>query len=439
MKRCLTIAPLLWVAVAVTAQRNTPNDGDWNLAALTLKNTAEADIMIRVGDIDNLGFGWPEEFNPFTGRATPSHAYPWTPAATDPSGTDRIMMPSKYKYGSHRECDGYCGSTSRPGNNPQTITIPLDDVKGANIQTAALQLFIDDFQAPSMNSKFQFKLNGSRFVEAEKIVNYIDQTGPIGKLITIKLTDELLALLQGNTLTIAIDDPTTGVGDGYAVDFVKLLINPKIIYRGSISGQVIDMNTRKPITGATVQVPEYGSATTDGEGNFKLENMPAGLNIVTASAAGYASGGKQADVIADENTQEPLLIELKPSGKVNFNNKALREGDNLVLNNVQFDVNSAALLPAGKTELDKLAALMKQNMDMEILLEGHTSSEGQAAANRQLSLRRVKSCKDYLAGKGIDEGRIGVRGYGPDMPVADNNTEAGRIKNRRVELKVTKL
>jgi outer membrane protein OmpA-like peptidoglycan-associated protein len=109
------------------------------------------------------------------------------------------------------------------------------------------------------------------------------------------------------------------------------------------------------------------------------------------------------------------------------------------MNNIQFTVNSAVLLPEGKAELDKLAAFMKQNGSVEILLSGHTSSEGSASLNRELSLKRVRSCKDYLASKGIDDGRITIKGFGPDMPIAPNDSEVNRAKNRRVEMKITKL
>jgi OOP family OmpA-OmpF porin len=54
-------------------------------------------------------------------------------------------------------------------------------------------------------------------------------------------------------------------------------------------------------------------------------------------------------------------------------------------------------------------------------------------------LKRVRSCKDYLIAKGIDDGRITIKGYGPDLPVAPNDTKANRAKNRRVEMKITKL
>ncbi|MBI5857272.1 MAG: OmpA family protein [Sphingobacteriales bacterium] len=436
--KILFFLPILILPIIVSSQRTTENDGDWNKQFLVLRNTAEADLMIRVGDIDNLGFGFDPDFNPFSGRSTWSHGFPWKINIEDARGTDRIMVLSSYKYGTAVEQDGYTSTTKRPDNNPVSIRMPLSDLKSVKVDSAALQMFIDDFQAPSMGSKFQVKINGLRFTEAEKMINRIDQTGPVGKLITLRLTPELLARLNADSLIIAIDDPTSKIGDGFSLDFVKLLINPKIIYKGKVQGRIIDHDTREPIPNATAVIEGYGMATSDEEGFFTLENIPAGLNIVKGSASGYSSDEKQVDVIADETT-ENVELTLKTSGKVTFNNKTLQEGDNLVLNNIQFDVNSAVLRPEGKAELEKLAALMKQNNSVEILLSGHTSSEGSAALNRELSLKRVRSCKDYLVSKGIDDGRISIKGFGPDMPVAPNDTEANRAKNRRVEMKVTRL
>lgn len=440
MKKAIRVSLLLaFSPIFLFGQRTTPTDGDWSKQHLVLKNTPEADLMIRVGDIDNLGFGFDPEFNPFSGRTTGSHDFPWVVKPEDARGTDRIMVPSGYIYeNSLFSQDGYTGGTQRPDNNPVKISIPLNEVKTMKVDSASLQIFIDDFQSPALESKFQVKINNLRFTEAEKMINRINQSGPVGKLITIKLTPELLQSLNADSLIIAIDDPVTKQGDGYAIDFVKLLINPKIIYKGKVQGRIIDAATREPIAGATAIVIEYGAAISDAEGNFTIDNIPAGLTIVKGSAVGYSSDEKQADVIVDE-TSEPVELELKRSGKVVFNNKSLQEGDNLVLNNIQFEVNSAVLLAAGKQELDKLAALMKQNETIEILLSGHTSSEGSAALNRQLSLKRVRSCKDYLTTKSIDDIRITIKGYGPDIPAAPNDTEVNRAKNRRVEMKITKL
>jgi hypothetical protein len=75
-----------------------PNNGDWSQENVTLHNTAEADLMVRIGDIDNLNFGWPDNFDPFSGESTPIHPFPWAINASDPAGTDRIMVVSSFDY-----------------------------------------------------------------------------------------------------------------------------------------------------------------------------------------------------------------------------------------------------------------------------------------------------------------------------------------------------
>jgi outer membrane protein OmpA-like peptidoglycan-associated protein len=82
---------------------------------------------------------------------------------------------------------------------------------------------------------------------------------------------------------------------------------------------------------------------------------------------------------------------------------------------------------------------LQANPKAEIELSGHTSSEGDAGLNRSLSYKRVKSCKDYMLTKGIDAGRIIAIGFGPDRPVAANDTEINRAKNRRVEMRFMKF
>lgn len=437
MKKFILSLTGILALMSLSAQRITENDGDWSLQFLVLKNTAEADLMIRVGDIDNLGFGFEEDYNPFGGASTGSHPYPWDPKPENARGTDRIMVPSSYNYRSYGN-DGYTETTKRPGNNPQRVSIPLAALRGQQVDSAALQLFIDDFQAPSMGSRFQVRINGLRFTEAEKMINRIDQTGPIGKLITIRFTPEMMQKLSGDSLVIAIDDPVNKIGDGYALDFVKLLINPRFIYKGKVSGRIIDQETREPLPGAHAVVEGMGMAVADADGNFFFEELPAGLNILTGTHPGYAADLEQVDVVYGE-TRVGIELELKRSAKLSFNNKTVQEGDDIILNNIQFDISSALLKPAGKQELDKVAAFLKLNTTVEIELSGHTSAEGGAALNRELSLKRVRSCKDYLVSKGIDDGRISIRGYGPDLPIAPNDTEPGRAKNRRVEMKLTRL
>src|SRR4030095_14636245 len=420
--------------------RITDDDGDWSAQNVVIANTHEAEWMTRAGDIDNLGFGWEEGFTPFSGKSTFAHNYPWEPTKEDIPGTDQIMVPSGYKPGTEKcGSDGYSTTTTRPNNNPRRITLNLSPIKTASIHSASLQLFVDDFQSPVLCSNFQVKLDNIRFIDMEKLLNALQQTGPIGKLINVKLPDEFLPMLKSDSISLFIDDPLTGAGDGFAIDFIRLLINPKeLVYKGDIEGIIIDKSTRQPIANASAEIKDYAITATDKEGRFIMKNIPAGINIITGSAPTYASAHAQADVIANSTT-DGIVIELSPSEKVVFNNTTMQEGDELLMNNIQFELGSATLTNIGKQELDKLNAFMNQNGKVEILLSGHTSTDGTSAFNKALSVNRVKSCKLYLMAKGIDEGRIQVIGYGSDKPIAPNDTDQNRSKNRRVEMKITKL
>jgi OOP family OmpA-OmpF porin len=74
---------------------------------------------------------------------------------------------------------------------------------------------------------------------------------------------------------------------------------------------------------------------------------------------------------------------------------------------------------------------------MHIRIEGHTDSRGSHAYNLRLSQARADSVKEYLVGKGISSDRMEAKGYGPDQPIDDNRTRAGRERNRRVEFMIT--
>jgi outer membrane protein OmpA-like peptidoglycan-associated protein len=132
-------------------------------------------------------------------------------------------------------------------------------------------------------------------------------------------------------------------------------------------------------------------------------------------------------------------LRLKKSVAAQYTGREVRVGDTVTLQKIQFDLNKAELRPEGSAELDKVADFLKQNPAAEIHLSGHTSSEGTAELNRDLSFRRVFSCKSYLSSAGIDPARITTEGLGPDVPVAPNDTEANRALNRRVEMRFTKL
>lgn len=101
-----------------------------------------------------------------------------------------------------------------------------------------------------------------------------------------------------------------------------------------------------------------------------------------------------------------------------------------------FDFDKATLKPEGKAKLDDLSEKVK-GLTLEVVIAvGHTDSKGSDAYNQKLSVKRAEAVKAYLTGKGIEASRVYTEGKGEAQPVADNKTEAGRAKNRRVEIEV---
>jgi outer membrane protein OmpA-like peptidoglycan-associated protein len=82
----------------------------------------------------------------------------------------------------------------------------------------------------------------------------------------------------------------------------------------------------------------------------------------------------------------------------------------------------------------EIAGMLKSAPALRIAIEGHTDNVGQAAANKSLSERRAKSVMEAIVAAGIDAKRLSAAGFGQEKPVADNRSEDGRAKNRRVEL-----
>ena len=102
---------------------------------------------------------------------------------------------------------------------------------------------------------------------------------------------------------------------------------------------------------------------------------------------------------------------------------------------VLFPTNESTLLPGAIIKLNEVAdALTKGNPDANIVIEGHTDSQGQRDHNMTLSQKRAESVKDQLVARGVAADRIKTVGIGPDRPIADNKTAEGRANNRRVEI-----
>lgn len=115
----------------------------------------------------------------------------------------------------------------------------------------------------------------------------------------------------------------------------------------------------------------------------------------------------------------------------------LAVGDKMALNNIFFVNGKYYLLPESYLELNKLAQYLLKNPDLEIQINGHSDNVGLAFKNHRISELRAREVFEYLIGKGV-QNKLYFKGFGSSMPIASNETDEGRAKNRRVEFEIIK-
>ncbi|MDH4371430.1 MAG: OmpA family protein [Nitrospira sp.] len=103
---------------------------------------------------------------------------------------------------------------------------------------------------------------------------------------------------------------------------------------------------------------------------------------------------------------------------------------------ITFPTSSAVLLPEGRSTLGQILPILQQNQTVAFEIGGHTDNVGVEEKNRALSENRAKSVMDYLVSKGVAANRLTFKGYGASRPLADNATDEGRSRNRRIEFLV---
>jgi OOP family OmpA-OmpF porin len=110
----------------------------------------------------------------------------------------------------------------------------------------------------------------------------------------------------------------------------------------------------------------------------------------------------------------------------------------IVLRGVNFDYDSSVIRPIDRPVLDEAVRQLINNPEIVISVEGHTDAKGTDEYNQALSIRRAEAVFRYLVNKGLAPERMRVEGFGESRPVAENETDAGRAQNRRVELRIVR-
>lgn len=154
--------------------------------------------------------------------------------------------------------------------------------------------------------------------------------------------------------------------------------------------------------------------------------------ILIGGALGAAAGGGIGYYM--DKQQQELNQELKGSGV-----EVERQGDTINLNmpgGITFDTGKANIKSNFNPVLDDIANVMVKYPETKIEIQGHTDSVGSDADNLRLSELRAQSVRSALSSRGVSPSRITAIGFGESMPVASNDTPAGREANRRVEIKI---
>ena len=171
-------------------------------------------------------------------------------------------------------------------------------------------------------------------------------------------------------------------------------------------------------------------------GGILGNNVGKGKNGALGAVLGGVIGGVAGGVIGNKmDKQAKAIKEALPGAQV----ERVNEGIKITLseNTVNFDFNSASLTAVSKANLDKLSEVMTQYPDTNINVYGHTDSKGADAYNLTLSEKRANSVIDYMVSKGVARTRLNAMGMGESEPIATNDTDEGRAKNRRVEFAIT--
>ncbi len=171
-------------------------------------------------------------------------------------------------------------------------------------------------------------------------------------------------------------------------------------------------------------------------GGILGNNIGRGGNAPLGAVLGGVVGGVAGGVIGNKmDKQAKEIKETLPGAEV----ERVGEGIKITLNEntVNFDFNSANLTSLAKSNLDKLVTVLKNNPDTNINIYGHTDSVGSDAVNLRISAQRAQAVKNYMVANGIASSRMFTEGLGKSSPIASNDTDAGRAKNRRVEFAIT--
>ncbi len=246
--------------------------------------------------------------------------------------------------------------------------------------------------------------------------------------------DELGATFEkaGNDIFSVID---AGGNTDIMVCDIPIHLRPD--YVATVSGRLVDADNQ-PVS-ADIRWEDL--TTGKNVGQSKSDPVDGSFFIVLplGKIYGYYVDGDEYFPISNNidlrTSTEPVVIE-ENIDLVSFK-QMIEEGTAVPVNNLFFNFAESSLLPYSLPELQRVAGIIKKN-GLKVEISGHTDNIGEEENNQKLSEKRAEAVRDYLINEGCDPSMLQTLGYGESKPVATNDTDVGRAKNRRVELKFVK-
>lgn len=229
------------------------------------------------------------------------------------------------------------------------------------------------------------------------------------------------------------DCPNTPAG---AIGYV----DEKGCEKDSDNDGVPDWRDKCPNTPAGAIVDKNGcEKDTDGDGvpdwRDECPNTPKkAIGYVDEKGCPKDTDG---DGVLDYQDECPTVPGVKANKGCPEIKREIRQLLKKAMQGIEFELNKADIKPVSYPILDQIAQHFIENPTFVVEVQGHTDITGSAELNKRLSQARAEAVRDYLIKKGVPAERLTAVGYGPDRPIADNKTKAGRQKNRRVEFDIT--
>ncbi len=231
----------------------------------------------------------------------------------------------------------------------------------------------------------------------------------------------------------SVNDDSFGETDLYKITFLSESDKP-ISRMTVLKGVITDANTGLPLE-ATIELMDLnkqeriGNFNSDSRTGKYIISLPSGKKYgAFVYLKGYLFESTSFD-IADTVTFKETIYDVKL--------KPIEAGNDMVLNNIFFDSGKDEIKNESEASLMSLVKVMKSYPDMKVEISGHTDNEGEDSFNLNLSENRAKNVAGFIISNGINESRLKYSGYGETKPRFPNDTPENRMKNRRIEFKIT--